>query len=248
MEQCPRVRCKRNIRTNKKTKRLKRTKKIRKITNRGSKITVHQIFGLMGDKVMPPLFKKSHETFKKFCKKNGYKYKLWNKKMCDDLIKKYSSFKGLYDNVRYTIMKVDIIRFIILHKYGGLYVDLDIMPKIKRIKNDDLIFAYKKGNKREHFEMEVLQSNKGNPILLDYLQYVKKQIKLKSKMKIYDTWKCRYIYQTTGPHSLNRFLKDNHVEVSKYIINEPLTKNKSLNLKGNEDFISYPSCSYISKL
>ena len=31
-------------------------------------------------------------------------------------------------------MKVDIIRFIILHKYGGLYVDLDIMPKIKRLK------------------------------------------------------------------------------------------------------------------
>ena len=47
---------------------------------------------------------------------------------------------------------------------------------------------------------------------------------------------------------LNRFLKDNHIDVSKYIINEPLTKNKSLNLKGNEDFISYPSCSYISKL
>ena len=93
--------------------------------------------------------------------------------MCDDLIKKYSTFKDLYDNVRYTIMKVDIIRFIILHKYGGLYVDLDIMPKIKRLKNDELIFAYKKGNKGKHFEMEVLQSNKGNPILLDYLQYEK---------------------------------------------------------------------------
>ena len=37
----------------------------------------------------------------------------------------------MYYSVRYTIMKVDIIRFIILHKYGGLYVDLDIIPKLK---------------------------------------------------------------------------------------------------------------------
>ena len=87
----------------------------RKITNRVGKITVHQIFGLMCDKILPPLFKKSKEAFIKFCKRNGYKYKFWNKKMCDDLIKEYSSFKNMYDNVRYTIMKVDIIRFIFLH-------------------------------------------------------------------------------------------------------------------------------------
>ena len=30
--------------------------------------------------------------------------------------------------------------------------------------------------------------------------------------------------------------------------NEPKTDEKTLNLSGNEDFISYPSCSYLSKL
>ena len=47
---------------------------------------------------------------------------------------------------------------------------------------------------------------------------------------------------------LHRFLKENNIEPDKYIINEPKTDDNSLNLSGDEDFISYPSCSYLSKL
>lgn len=210
-------------------------------------IYIHQIFGLMGDDELPPLFKKSQKAFKSFCKKNNYKYKLWNKKSCEKLVEKYKKYKKLYYSVKYDIMKVDIIRFLILHKYGGLYADLDIFPKLKKLKIGDLIIHYKKGKKREHFEMEVIQSKKNNQVLLDYLDYVKTQIKEKNKIKIYDTWKARYVYHTTGPHSLHRFLKINNIHPDTYNINEPLTKNNSLNLKGDEHFISYPSCSYLDK-
>ena len=136
----------------------------------------------------------------------------------------------MYYSVKYDIMKVDIIRFLILHKYGGLYADLDIFPKLKKLKDKDLIISYKKGQKREHFEMEVVQSKKNNKFLLDFLDHVKKQIKEKNKVKIYDTWKARYVYQTTGPYSLHRFLKENNIEPDKYIINEPKTDDNSLNL------------------
>ena len=78
-----------------------------------------------------------------------------------------------------------------------------------------------------------------------YLNYVKEQIKEKDKIKVYETWRARYVYQTTGPFSFNRFIKNNKIIVEKYIINEPLTYDDSLNLKGDEDFISYPSCSYL---
>jgi mannosyltransferase OCH1-like enzyme len=245
MNKCPNVKTCRRIRT----RVNKRTKRNRKITNRVGKITVHQIFGLMGDKILPPLFKKSKEAFVKFCKRNGYKYKFWNKKMCDDLIKEYSSFKNMYDNVRYTIMKVDIIRFIILHKYGGLYSDLDVIPgpKLKKLKQGDFIVARPQTNKSKKYEMEVLQSVKGNPLLLEYLNYVREQIKIKDKKNIYKKWKCRYIYQTTGPYSLSRFLKGKTVDT--YIINNPSYEgDKSMNIKGNEDFISHISCSYKDKL
>lgn len=225
------------------TKTKKRTTKRKK-----SIIYVHQIFGLMGDDKLPPLFKKSQEAFKLFCKKNNYKYKFWNKKSCEKLIEQYKNYKKMYYSVKYDIMKVDIIRFLILHKYGGLYADLDIFPKIKKLRDKDLIISYKKGQKREHFEMEVVQSKKNNKFLLDFLDHVKKQIKEKNKIKIYDIWKARYVYHTTGPYSLHRFLKENNIKPEKYIINEPKTDEKTLNLSGNEDFISYPSCSYLSKL
>ena len=69
-----------NRKSKRKTNKKKRTKK-------QSKITVHQIFGLMGDTTLPPLFKKSQEAFKSFCKKNNYKYKFWNKNACEKLTK-----------------------------------------------------------------------------------------------------------------------------------------------------------------
>ena len=96
--------------------------------------------------------------------------------------------------------------------------------------------------------MEVIQSIKGHPYLLEFLDYVKTQIEEKDKIEVYDKWKCRYVYQTTGPHSLSRFLNSKD-DVDTYIINNPsYDGDKSLNLIGNEDFISHISCSYKDKM
>jgi mannosyltransferase OCH1-like enzyme len=208
---------------------------------------IHQIFGLMGDSKMNDLFKKSHQSYKDFCTKNNYEYILWDADACNELIQEYPDYVELYNSVRFSIMKVDIIRFIILHKYGGLYADLDTIPNCETLKASTFIIAKKYGLKRTLYEMEILQSIKGHPYLLSFLDYVKTQIKEKDKLDIYTKWKCRYVYQTTGPHSLSRFLKDKE-DIDEYIINEPLTLDNSLNLRGNEDFISYPSCSYLEKM
>lgn len=203
---------------------------------------VHQIFGLLGDEISE-LFVNCSKKVKDWCFNNNYDYVLWDKNMCDNLINSYPEYKDLYDNVKYPIMKVDIIRFLILHKYGGLYIDMDCIPNIKKLDDDNFKVAYKIGKKRQHYEMEIIQSYKDNKLLLEFLDYVKIQIEEKNKIDIYNTWKGRYIYHTTGPYSLNRFLKNK--EVKKFIINEALTKTNLLNLNGNEDFISYPSCSYM---
>tara|TARA_A100000171_G_C2068558_1_gene113559 strand:+ start:106 stop:729 length:624 start_codon:yes stop_codon:yes gene_type:complete len=201
---------------------------------------VHQIFGLLDDE-MPVLFLTCSKKVKEWCFNNNYDYVLWNKDMCDNLVKSYPEYQELYNNVRYKIMKVDIVRFLILHKYGGIYIDMDIIPKLISVKENDFKIAYKIAPKRRHYEMEVIQSFKENNLLLQFLDYVKTQIEEKDKIEIYDTWKARYVYQTTGPYSLNRFLKNKNID--KFIINEPNEKN--LNLNGNEDFVSFPSCSYM---
>lgn len=206
---------------------------------------IHQIFGLLDDE-MPELFVNCRKKVLDWCFKNNYDYILWDKNKCENLIDKYPEYKAFYQNVKYKIMQVDIIRFLILFEYGGVYLDLDITPNIDKLKPYQFAIAYKKGIKREHFEIEVIQSYKNNKILLQFLDYAKQQVIDKDKVDIYKTWKCRYVYQTTGPYSFSRFVKINKLLIDKYIINEPTTKDNNLNLNGNEDFISHPSCSYLN--
>jgi hypothetical protein len=201
---------------------------------------VHQVFGLFADNPqMPLMFYQNSKKYIEWCKGNDYQYILWDENMCKELLDEYPDYKEMYYSVKYPIMKVDIVRFLILHKCGGLYADLDTTPNIIKCKDDDFIVGYL-NTQKPFYEMEIIQSKKNNPLLLEFLDYAKTQIIEKDKEEIYDKWKCRYVYQTTGPRALTRFLKGK--EVSKYIINH--ADEKSQNIKGNEDFHSYHSCSY----
>ena len=96
---------------------------------------VHQIFGLLGDTELPELFKINQQKTINWCRDNQYSYRFWDNVSCNRLIKKYPEFIELYNSVKYPIMKVDIIRFIILHYYGGLYLDMDCIPNISELKD-----------------------------------------------------------------------------------------------------------------
>ena len=221
---------------------------------------VHQIFGLLGDTELPELFKTNQQKTLKWCEDNNYCYRLWDEKSCNLLVKTYyPEFKQLYHSVKYPIMKVDIVRFLILGVYGGLYLDMDCYPVSNMLIDEDVDFAVadtqnynKKGPSgdalaNKPYEIEVIQSKVNNPILSDYIRYVETQIKEKDKIKVYETWKCRYVYQTTGPLSFCRFMK-NKPKPHTYKINSPDWKGeKKDNISGDEHFISHISCSYMDK-
>lgn len=60
----------------------------------------------------------------------GWLYILWNKKMSRDFISKYEpDFLDTYDSLKYEIQRIDSMRYVILKWFGGLYSDLDIVPK-----------------------------------------------------------------------------------------------------------------------
>eukprot|EP00954_Amorphochlora_amoebiformis_P017194 1317548-Amorphochlora_amoeboformis.AAC.2 len=69
----------------------------------------------------PPAWKSAHP---------GWKYEFWtderNRKLIED---HYSWFLPTYDAYPYGIQRSDAARYFILHKYGGVYADLDIQPK-----------------------------------------------------------------------------------------------------------------------
>lgn len=198
---------------------------------------IHQIFYDWGFG-FNELFKKSMQSFKTM---KGVKYKLWTQKECEQLLTKYKEFKKLYYSCKFEIMKVDIIRFLILYEHGGLYADLDVIPVIKKLP------TYKFAVSKNDYELnvEVILSVKKNKILLDYLKHIEKEIEKKDKIEVYKIWKLRYVHQTTGPKSFGRFLKGKDFKILK--LNKPtstLETKQNLNLKGDEEFISYPSCSY----
>ena len=198
---------------------------------------IHQIYYDWG-RGISELFEKSINSFKNL---ENCEYRLWSEEECEDLLRDYPEFRKLYYSCKYKIMKIDIIRFIILYEHGGLYADLDVIPVVKELPSYE--FAVSKNDQR--LNIEVLLSTKSNKVLLDFLEYVEKQIVLKNEIDIYKNWKLRYVFQTTGPRSFARFLKGKEFNILK--LNEPdhqAKKDPQLNLKGDEDFISYPSCSF----
>lgn len=50
----------------------------------------------------------------------------WNKKQCEQLVKTfYSQHFETYKNYKHEIQRCDFVRYLILHRYGGWYVDMD---------------------------------------------------------------------------------------------------------------------------
>lgn len=55
--------------------------------------------------------------------------RLWTDQDIMNLVQEhYSEYLDTYNNLQYNIQRVDMGRTFILHKYGGIYSDLDISP------------------------------------------------------------------------------------------------------------------------
>jgi len=59
------------------------------------------------------------------CKKrhSDYEYKLWTDDMMDDFVQlEYPDFYPTYKSYKYHIQRCDVFRYLILYKYGGIYI------------------------------------------------------------------------------------------------------------------------------
>ena len=84
---------------------------------------------------IPEHWKKAVESCKLIHK--NYKYVHWTDADMDDFVKTiYPEFYPTYKNYKYHIQRCDAFRYLILYRYGGIYIDMDI---ICRKKLDDLL-------------------------------------------------------------------------------------------------------------
>ena len=94
--------------------------------------------------------------------------------------------------------------------YGGLYVDLDVFPN--RVSFPEVDFGLCKMSARSmrrppEWEMELVVAKRGKAFIPRILHHMCEATREKDQIESYIERKCRYIYQTTGPQSVARFLR-----------------------------------------
>ena len=204
-------------------KTIKRDKKTKKL--------VHQIYGIFDDGIPLkdiPVFYENVKKTKEFCKEMGYQYKMWNLKQCVDLVKKYyPQYLDLWNDFTLPIQRADFIRYCILHKYGGIYIDCDIHPlrSLDNLFNKDTFFVTWHDDKSKLPYNAVMGSKPKQKIFLEICEESKNSFYEKRKQKIYESWKGRFVFQTTGHRMLERVLKKNDMKDKVLDILRVKTKN-----------------------
>lgn len=169
---------------------------------------IHQIYIDWGAK-KPNIFDISRSSWE-----NLGKYKLWNEEDFKPLLVKYPLIKQLYDKCIYPVMKVDLMRWAILYEYGGLYCDCDVVNKSGNLDfigdRKSFITTYK--NK---YETDIIYFKSAKNSFFDNLfDHLNLEIEDKNSKPIYKIWIGRYILNTLGPRSINRYIKKHKINIS----------------------------------
>jgi len=207
--------------------------------------TIHQIYFDFGKGSYRSIsdFCWNHDKTEVFCKENNIELKFWNEKMVEDLIRTdYPEFWDTYQAFPQPIMKVDFARYVILHKFGGIYLDLDVKP-IKSVEDlFDRDYFFVRWNNSNLPYIAVLGASAGLPLYYEILLHSCESFEEKKDMPIYKHWHGRFVYQVTGHNMINRVLKKNKI-FSDQFLNIMFIHNPSKNLcvfpgTGNESVFS----------
>ncbi len=128
---------------------------------------IHQVY-IQGYNAMPDYLQKYCMMWMRMYKyDNSWDYKFWSDKEIKPFIKEhYPDLYDIYIDLM-PIKKSDLSRLLILHHYGGLYVDTDTIP-IKRI--DPLLEKYEAYDAVHSWETESDETWKVG-LKEDFLQY-----------------------------------------------------------------------------
>lgn len=112
---------------------------------------------------LPPNFKEWSNSWKKLHPQ--WEYKLWTDNDNRELVKsKYPWFLPVYDNLPLTINRVDVVRFLYLHAFGGIYADLDVeaIHAMDSIHNSsEIVFGFMSISMHRHNIPNAFMSSKG---------------------------------------------------------------------------------------
>ena len=195
------------------------------LTKPNDKILTHQIW--MGGEIP----KREEQYRKDFLKKYPqYENKLHYNSDLRNLIKKYySKYLPVYDSFQYDIERIDFFRYAMLHHFGGIYLDLDMIvlkPLDFWIKKNKIVLGFEPKEHLinwkqipEHYNKYkeeniignaiLISPKKGNIFWLKLMDYIAENYKKDNGPVL-----------NTGPYCLTRFCSENK-EICKDILIEP---------------------------
>ena len=94
--------------------------------------------------VPPAKYAKSGDSWKQNHK--GFLYICWSKDLVEDFVATFfNKYRDIYNNLKYNIQRIDIVRYMFLYRYGGVYADMDIfcISNIydKLVENGNIFFT-----------------------------------------------------------------------------------------------------------
>ena len=208
---------------------------------------VHQVYGLFDDgkdiSEVPspdnPIFLINTQFTKIICEQNNIEYEMWNKEDCDNLIKsEFHTFSDLWNDFFYPIQKADFIRYCILFKYGGIYIDCDIRPvkPFDELFEKDFVFVHWANDKKRLPYNAVMGSKPNNQLFKSIMCECEKSFYEKRNIEVYGEWPGRFIFQTTGHFMLERVMKEEKIDKDKYFLNILKINNKGKIITGKDVF------------
>tara|TARA_R110000851_G_C12843810_1_gene542058 strand:+ start:89 stop:700 length:612 start_codon:yes stop_codon:yes gene_type:complete len=173
---------------------------------------IHQIFLKITDKTIDdfPCYREGISLWKEFCEDNDWEYRLHTE--IDDSIMTEEEKKVIkLGTERYPFYKIDFYRLILLSKFGGMYVDLDVFPtkNFNQIKDNEIIIgrSIDKGDNKFFVNNNILKLNQ--KLMNELKEYSILQTYEKLNIEVYKTWRIRFFLQTSSAQMLARFCKMN---------------------------------------
>ncbi len=191
------------------------------------------IFQSWYTKTLDPLLQNKIDCFKNL--NPDYSYNLYDDNDMDNFVNEH--FNGeiaeCYNKLNIIVAKVDFWRYLVLYKYGGVYLDMDSnieKPLDELIRSTDEAIITAEGNPDLYVQWALIFS-KGHPILKKTIDLIISNIKNNSYPND--------IHKMTGPSVYTKAINAIHMEIfnNEIINHNKITRFTNIEYKSNN--ISY---------
>jgi mannosyltransferase OCH1-like enzyme len=182
------------------------------------------------------------------CKKinKEFKYLLWTHTTMDNFVKNnYDNFYKIYKSYKYDIQRCDAFRYLVLYKYGGIYLDLDIVcnKTLNTFLHYDIVLAHSP-NVKTFFSNAFFMVKPNHPFFKYCINHLYKNI---NNYQYFG--KHLHVMYSTGPAFLTNMFNNYEKLENSYILNK-MQYSGDCNMcnqtkcKGGEYFIHIPGNSW----